>query len=102
MRKARSAKGEIVDFDMIDIKQQLANIPTQVNVSLRQQYVDEKSSKAKPKPGVVPEYIQAAEWNVLSTDTTQHGDLEVHISQNEPAQVEQSPIAVTATPVRKK
>ena len=106
MRKVRSAKGDIVDFDMLDIKQQLANIPTQVQVTQRQQYVDEKSSKAKPKPGVVPEYIQQADWNVLSTEETHHGDLEVHISSSATeadkadAAAALKQTAVKATPVK--
>jgi len=105
--KIQKRNGEIVDFDMLDTKQQLANIPQQIEVTQRQQYVDEKSSKAKPKPGVVPEYIQNAEWNVLSTEETEHGDLEVHISSPKVEddkildnQKEVKRTSVKATPIR--
>lgn len=88
MRKVRSAKGEIVDFDLIDIKQQMANIPTHVSVALRQQYIDEKTTKAKRQAAEVPDYIKSAPWNVLSAEENQHGDVEVEL---EPSTAEADP-----------
>lgn len=41
-KKARSAKGEIVDFDLIAITQALAAAPAPINVDARRQYIDEK------------------------------------------------------------
>lgn len=47
-RIARSARGEIVDFDLIAIKQQLATTPVPVGVNQRRKFIDEKDGiKAK-------------------------------------------------------
>ena len=40
--KARSARGTVVDFDPLSIKQQLATKPVPVGVSARRQFIDEK------------------------------------------------------------
>jgi len=39
---ARSARGDMVDFDLLSIKQQLAMTPTAVGVDQRRKFVDEK------------------------------------------------------------
>lgn len=39
---ARSARGNLVDFDLLAIKQQLAMTPTAVGVDQRRKFVDEK------------------------------------------------------------
>lgn len=41
-KKARSARGEVVDFDVLVIKQQLASNPVPVSVDSRRKYIDEK------------------------------------------------------------
>lgn len=41
-KKARSAKGEVVDFDLIAITQALASAPAPVNVKARREFIDEK------------------------------------------------------------
>ncbi len=41
---ARSAKGEIVDFDLIAIRQQLSEAPATIDVANRRQYIDNKES----------------------------------------------------------
>jgi hypothetical protein len=43
-KMARSARGEIVDFDLIAIKQQLASAPPPVEVSTRREYIDNKEA----------------------------------------------------------
>lgn len=44
----RSAKGEIVDFDILKIKQQLASRPAAVSVDGRRKFIDTKDG-VKPK-----------------------------------------------------
>jgi hypothetical protein len=39
---ARSARGELVDFDLLAIKQQLAMMPVPVGVDERRRFIDEK------------------------------------------------------------
>jgi hypothetical protein len=41
-KKARSARGEIVDFDLLAIKQQLATAVVPVGVDDRRRFIDEK------------------------------------------------------------
>ena len=41
-KKTRSARGELVDFDLLAIKQQLASAPVPVGVKDRRRFIDEK------------------------------------------------------------
>lgn len=51
-RKITSARGEVVDFDLLMIKQQLAAAPQNIEVARRQDFIDNKeqgkSSRKKP------------------------------------------------------
>jgi hypothetical protein len=51
---ARSARGEIVDFDILQIKQQLAATPVQVGTEERRRFIDTKD-------GVKPKTVSASE-----------------------------------------
>lgn len=54
-RLVRSARGEIVDFDLILIKNQLAQAPQNIEVARRQQFIDSKEGGKQPKP--VPQAV---------------------------------------------
>jgi hypothetical protein len=41
-KQARSARGQVVDFDLLAIKQQLATQPGPVGVNQRRKFIDEK------------------------------------------------------------
>jgi hypothetical protein len=41
-RKVRSAKGEVVDFDLLAITRSLATAPATINVEARRKFIDEK------------------------------------------------------------
>jgi hypothetical protein len=41
-KQARSARGQVVDFDLLAIKQQLATQPVPVGVNQRRKFIDEK------------------------------------------------------------
>lgn len=41
-KSTRSARGQIVDFDLLSIKQQLATAPVPVGVNERRRFIDEK------------------------------------------------------------
>ena len=45
----RSARGEVVDFDLIAIKQQLAAAPVPQEVQARREFVEIKEGITKPK-----------------------------------------------------
>lgn len=46
-RNVRTARGEVVDFDTIIIKQQLAQAPMNIEVERRKKFIDHKESKAR-------------------------------------------------------
>lgn len=41
-RKVRSARGEVVDFDLLAITRSLATAPAPINVEARRKFIDEK------------------------------------------------------------
>jgi hypothetical protein len=41
-KKVRTAKGQIIDFDLLRIKQQLGDAPKPANVQARQDFIDQK------------------------------------------------------------
>lgn len=60
-RQARSARGEIVNFDLLSIKQQLATVPVPVGVDQRRKFVDEKDGvKTKVAPAPLPSALSLA------------------------------------------
>lgn len=64
-KRARSARGEIIDFDLLAIKQQLAVTPVPVGVDQRRKFIDEKDGiKTKPAlPEAMLMAVEAAEEN---------------------------------------
>jgi hypothetical protein len=71
-RKVRSARGEVVDFDMLAIKQQLASIPAPVGVSQRRKFVDDKDGfkvktvKQQPESSALQVAIDSAAASAAS------------------------------------
>lgn len=47
--KGRSARGEIVDFDLLKIKEQIANAPKPTNVRAREDFIDQKFKRRLKK-----------------------------------------------------
>lgn len=48
-RRARSARGEVVDFDLISIKAQIEGAPKMIEVSNRREYIDNKEGGNKKR-----------------------------------------------------
>jgi hypothetical protein len=48
-KKVRSAKGEVVDFDYLKIKEQLASAPTPVEVKNRQNFIENRLKRRLKK-----------------------------------------------------
>ena len=59
-RLTRSARGSLVDFDLLAIKQQIAAAPTPVSVDQRRKFIDEKDG-LKSKVQVAPQVEEAEE-----------------------------------------
>jgi hypothetical protein len=53
-RITRSARGEIVDFDILEIQQALAAAPIPVSVNQRRKFIDEKGGFSKATPVAEP------------------------------------------------
>ena len=53
-RTVRTAKGELVDFDAIVIKQQIAEAPMNIEVARRKNFIDAKEGKGRGQRKVVP------------------------------------------------
>lgn len=67
-KKVRTAKGQIIDFDLLKIKEQMVDAPKPSNVQARQDFIDQKmrrrvkrvkdqlaDAKKNPKPPVAVE-----------------------------------------------
>lgn len=73
---AISARGEQVDFDLLTIKQQLASAQAPIQVTNRQNYIDQKFGRSLDVRPVTPNQVapnpvvaapaENADWNVLS------------------------------------
>jgi hypothetical protein len=62
-KQARSARGDLVDFDLLAIKQQLATKPVPVSVNQRRKFIDEKDGikvKTAAKPLPLPSALSVA------------------------------------------
>ena len=60
-KKTRSARGDLVDFDLLSIKQQLAATPVPVGVKDRRRFIDEKDGvKSRRTVAPVPEALALA------------------------------------------
>ena len=63
---ARSARGEIVDFDLLAIKQQLALTPVPVSVDDRRKFIDERDGLKTKQTQPVAEAAPAVEAAIPS------------------------------------
>lgn len=59
---ARSARGDVVDFDMIAITQALSDAPQPISVQARRDFIEEKQGSRAQRAGMVApaEVIEAA------------------------------------------
>lgn len=64
-KKARSARGQFVDFDVLAIKQQLSTSPVPVGVDDRRRFIDEKDGirikQTQPQPEMASALFMAQE-----------------------------------------
>ncbi len=61
-RQVRSAKGEIVDFDLLNIKQQMATMPASTDVLARQNIIEKRVNRRVAKK-------TEAEREIIEVDT---------------------------------
>ncbi len=65
---ARSARGQSVDFDLLAIKQQLANRPAPITVNQRRQFIDERDGVKRESYIVNPPAAPVAAVNALEVE----------------------------------
>lgn len=53
-KRSRSARGEMVDFDLLSIKQHLATTPVPVSVQNRRKFIDERDGLKTRENFIVP------------------------------------------------
>lgn len=68
-KRARSAKGEIVDFDILAIQQQLANNPAPTTVQARRNFIDKKEGAKHQRIGTITPDSPAATAPVPESPT---------------------------------
>lgn len=93
-KKVRSARGEMVDFDLLKIKQQIAAGQAPTTVKNRQEFIDSKIRRRVKKAPVPIAADAAAEDTEESVD--QSIEIEDNVDVENPAQ-----LAETSKPVRK-
>ena len=102
-KKVRTAKGKIIDFDLLKIKEQMVDAPKPSNVQERQDFIDQKMrrrgkkvkdalAEAKKNPKVKPE-MGAVDVN---------NDLEVKSVEQGPKIDEAKPAVKTKRTITKK
>ena len=70
-KRARSARGEMVDFDLLKIKQQIASAPKTTDVKKREDFIDKKlRRRVKKIKKKVTDEVAATEENT-NTETTE-------------------------------
>ena len=67
-KTARSARGDIVDFDLLAIKQQLALKPVPVSVDARRRFIDERDGLKSRRVVDMQESIVEAQSNTTTID----------------------------------
>ena len=72
-KKVRTAKGQIIDFDLLKIKEQLGEAPTPANVKARQDFIDQKMRRRVKR---VKDKIAEAKKNPKPVDVKSNLEVE--------------------------
>lgn len=70
-KRVRSAKGEIVDFDLLKIKEQIAAAPETMEVRSRQDFIERKlrrRMKIAPKITLPPKEVRVPTEKIVQID----------------------------------
>lgn len=107
-RNVRTARGEIVDFDAIIIKQQIAQAPMNLDVARRKEFIDSREGKVrgarKPMVEAIAENLPDPATVVLPPETATPSKVTDFEPEVAPAStVAKGPVeAVPVIPERKK
>ena len=67
-RKVKSARGEVIDFDLLKIKQQIASRPPTTDVKKREDFIDKKLRRRVKR---IKKDITTEEETVVKQETTE-------------------------------
>lgn len=96
-KKVKSAKGELVDFDYLKIKEQLASAPTPMEVKNRQNFIENRLKRRLKKK------VPVVESAAVEVEPTLPGpDAEIAVKEEEPNVEEAPKKAVMKQRARKK
>ncbi len=76
-KKVRTAKGQIIDFDLLKIKEQMVDAPKPSNVQARQDFIDQKMRRRVKR---VKDQLLEAKKNPVDVKS----DLEVKATEEGP------------------
>lgn len=63
-KRVRSARGEMVDFDLLKIKEQMTSAPAPVDVRARQDFIDQRMRRRLKKTKPIAHKIEGEDKNV--------------------------------------
>jgi len=89
-RIVRTARGELVDFDTIVIKQQLAQAPMNVEVARRKEFIDSKEGKVRGAQRASSITIDSAE--PISQDYSVSGENTKAVSMADDFEIADAPV----------
>ena len=90
-KNVRSARGELVDFDLLAIKQQLMLTPVPVGVDQRRKFIDEKDGiKTRTSIANMPSALSMAMESVAESEEALVEQVEISIEE-EVVQPQSSP-----------
>ena len=72
-KKIRSAKGEIVDFDLLKVKEQIAAAPAPQDVKMRQDFIEKRMRRRLKKVPAPAPKIEATEGQTVKADPKMPG-----------------------------
>ena len=101
-KKVRSAKGEMVDFDLMNIHRQLAQTPVNPDVAARQDFIDRRLRRRLRKvPAPAPKIEDPARNEANLPGTEELSEPQKLIDEVEPV-VEEKPVKKTRQKARPK
>ena len=75
-KQVRSAKGAMVDFDLMAIKEQMASAPAPLDVRKRQDFIDRRMRRRlKKKPALRPEAVAPVEPTTDIVENSPQGEI---------------------------
>lgn len=102
-RKVRSARGEMVDFDLITIKQEIASTAAPLNVSNREEFMENRTRRRSTRKNPIQSPLEVGEV-VETRDTGREVtamDVETPVTVEQEVITPLDPVVKPARPIKK-